>query len=430
MTDELWTAFSILPSEKDAVYRVVDEKQPKEEGEEDVKPVVKEEEDEDEPVRKRRRGDSGRRSEAAPSPRPEEEPSAGQSSPTTWPSSNRSLAIGSVKVLGSEDQEVPVLHESLHHHDLHVRVACDERNEALADSIPEPRDRWVQRTLSLRWRTEDNPDHIVQWCHFILYDDAEDLKVLAWFLDTKLMFYFLPPAPLTPTSVAFQTTVSEARYMAKLFGANAPVDGCSWTATAAPDGSVVRRSSVGVGSTSAHSAAWAQEPFLPTSFELRNIPYNPYLEGDRWNKLVLLDGDSFFVPTGADFEPTMRPILRDLHFPPAARECFLDKLYGAWPESDRNYVHRFRFLTLDECDKIVPISLKPKPDVLSRVYLIFQPLDYLTPDLAVRYYRSPKGVDWAKEIGLDLRKMNDESLFRAFEWGIHKVFEIDEIVEL
>ncbi|KAF8603244.1 hypothetical protein BDV93DRAFT_544910 [Ceratobasidium sp. AG-I] len=84
--------------------------------------------------------------------------------------------------------------------------------------------------------------------------------------------------------------------------------------------------------------------------------------------------------------------------------------------------HKFtalRFIPQNEYETAAPMSISPTPDVVTRVFMLFQgvnevDLERWEPAL-VRATQNPS--TWRDIVGVDMEKAADASLFRVLEWG-------------
>ncbi|GJN94712.1 hypothetical protein Rhopal_007803-T1 [Rhodotorula paludigena] len=78
----------------------------------------------------------------------------------------------------------------------------------------------------------------------------------------------------------------------------------------------------------------------------------------------------------------------------------------------------FRFVAQREYERAAQLTVEPAPDVVTRVFLLFRGID---DGDASAGWRSIDEVDWVEEVGVEVDKVRDESLFRVLEWGGMKV---------
>ncbi|KAF5371706.1 hypothetical protein D9758_003408 [Tetrapyrgos nigripes] len=78
-----------------------------------------------------------------------------------------------------------------------------------------------------------------------------------------------------------------------------------------------------------------------------------------------------------------------------------------------------RFLNQAAYECTAPLDVTPKPDVITRIFVLFQGVseDELE-EWTCALGRVEEGVDqWQDIVGVDKIKMLDTSLFRVLEWG-------------
>jgi len=74
-----------------------------------------------------------------------------------------------------------------------------------------------------------------------------------------------------------------------------------------------------------------------------------------------------------------------------------------------------RFLPQKSFEKSAPLTVEPTPDVVTRVFMIFQGVP--NKDLQKWVAASSTPRDWAELIGVDLSRVSNTNLFRVLEWG-------------
>jgi len=190
-----------------------------------------------------------------------------------------------------------------------------------------------------------------------------------------------------------------------------------WTVSAEPDGSLVELSSglklsylfweatsTGiVTSSTLSSSSSTQQVDLEPSFH----PSSPSL--DLSNGVVLA-----FSPFLAHLDAALSSL--SLHT--SARNDFIT----FWlPHFTRIRVAGkeilFRFLPQAEYARAAELDVEPKPDVVTRVFLLFKGVEPGSASSSLSSGRSAAEVDWVREVGVDEVKARDESLFRVLEWG-------------
>ncbi|KIM37602.1 hypothetical protein M413DRAFT_448397 [Hebeloma cylindrosporum] len=74
-----------------------------------------------------------------------------------------------------------------------------------------------------------------------------------------------------------------------------------------------------------------------------------------------------------------------------------------------------RFVPQWSFEKSAPLTVEPSPDVVTRVFMIFQGVP--NKDLNKWPVASSTPKDWPKLIGVDLARASNTNLFRVLEWG-------------
>jgi len=74
-----------------------------------------------------------------------------------------------------------------------------------------------------------------------------------------------------------------------------------------------------------------------------------------------------------------------------------------------------RFLPQASFEKSAPLTIAPAPDVVTRVFMIFQGVP--NEDLGKWLAASSTHKNWAALVGVDLPRASDTNLFRVLEWG-------------
>lgn len=78
-----------------------------------------------------------------------------------------------------------------------------------------------------------------------------------------------------------------------------------------------------------------------------------------------------------------------------------------------------RFIPQMAFEEAAPLEVTPKPDVVTRVFMLFQPVPAAHIDewaqASDRAVKDP--AFWRDVVGIDEAKMKDPSLFKVVEWG-------------
>jgi hypothetical protein len=79
----------------------------------------------------------------------------------------------------------------------------------------------------------------------------------------------------------------------------------------------------------------------------------------------------------------------------------------------------FRFVSQASYERAAPLNIRPKPDVVTRVFMIFKGVEIQNigewMDAAKLAEVDPDM--WKAVVGIDEKSAHDESLFRVLEWG-------------
>ncbi|GAA5823218.1 hypothetical protein JCM3770_004327 [Rhodotorula araucariae] len=107
--------------------------------------------------------------------------------------------------------------------------------------------------------------------------------------------------------------------------------------------------------------------------------------------------------------------LASLSLHTAARNDFLTYWMAHFTRiRDAGQLVAFRFVPQAEFARAAELNVEPRPDVVTRVFLLFKGVD---AGGANEGWRSVDAVDWVREVGLEEDKVRDEALFRVLEWG-------------
>lgn len=91
-----------------------------------------------------------------------------------------------------------------------------------------------------------------------------------------------------------------------------------------------------------------------------------------------------------------------------------------WLPSILKHSHiALRFLPQRDYEQAAKLSVKPAPDVVTRVFMLFRGVkDAELDDWSDAAARAGDSVDfWRDVVGVDLDAALDNSLFRVLEWG-------------
>jgi len=78
-----------------------------------------------------------------------------------------------------------------------------------------------------------------------------------------------------------------------------------------------------------------------------------------------------------------------------------------------------RFLPQAAYEKAAPLDVSPSPDVITRIFMLFQGVDNDELDLwSASQGKASEDVGfWVNVVGVDVGRTLDKQLFRVIEWG-------------
>ncbi|BGP04043.1 hypothetical protein RTBOTA2_006864 [Rhodotorula toruloides] len=199
----------------------------------------------------------------------------------------------------------------------------------------------------------------------------------------KPVIYLFPPTPLD--SAAVSVALTPEWHFCALYPVVDPVKqgegetSATWTVSAQPDGSLVD---------------------LASGLELKYL----FWEAEAYRTTS--------TPSYLAFDPSKTLAALSLHT--TARNNFITYWLSHFTRiRDAGQHIGFRFLAQADYERAARLDFDPKPDVVTRVFLLFKGVDAVEAS----EWRKPDKVDWLKEVGVEVDKVKDESLFRVLEWG-------------
>ncbi|KAH6904679.1 hypothetical protein BKA70DRAFT_1565649 [Coprinopsis sp. MPI-PUGE-AT-0042] len=236
----------------------------------------------------------------------------------------------------------------------------------------------------------------------------------------KPVIYVYPPAGKTVEAQVNLSLGPEWEFSAiyPVVPAKARPDGgqtVAWTVTTLPDGNL-RETQTGLDVSYLY---WEADT---TAVGLWSPPPSP-LANESGHAIET------FIPS--------RPSLHDLNSVLVARQeltPYLDKVLlalGLHTEARTSFItywlpsfnkHKniaLRFLPQEAYEKAAPLDVQPKPDVIARIFMLFQGV--IDTDLgywcgAVERAKEPVEI-WADVVGIDKGRVLDSSALRVIEWG-------------
>ncbi|GAA6050659.1 hypothetical protein NBRC10513_004205 [Rhodotorula toruloides] len=222
----------------------------------------------------------------------------------------------------------------------------------------------------------------------------------------KPVIYLFPPTPLDSASVS--VTLTPEWHFSALYPVVDPVKrgegetSASWTVFAQPDGSLVDLAS----GLELKYLFWEAEAYKTTSSTPSHLvfdPSNPSLDASNGCALP-------FTSFLAHLDKTLAAL--SLHT--AARNDFITYWLSHFTRiRDAGQHIGFRFLAQSDYERAARLDVDPKPDVVTRVFLLFKGVGAEEAS----EWKKPGEVDWVKELGIQVEKVEDKPLFRVLEWG-------------
>jgi len=130
----------------------------------------------------------------------------------------------------------------------------------------------------------------------------------------------------------------------------------------------------------------------------------------------VLNDDNAVLISIEKITPYLDAALKALGLHTEARTSFITY----WLPSILNHTNiAFRFIPQEAYEKAAPLDISPKPDIITRIFMIFQGVD--ESDLgcwsAARSKASEDVSFWVDTVGVDVGRTLDSQLFRVIEWG-------------
>ncbi|GAA5890580.1 hypothetical protein JCM6882_002969 [Rhodosporidiobolus microsporus] len=302
----------------------------------------------------------------------------------------------SVETLTGKTLEVPAFASD----DVYL-VKC--RIEAV-EGVPVPQQRLIWRSKAVDNSRTSSELRIV---------DKSQLYMVLPLRGGKPVIYLFPPTPLPDVQVSL--TLSPQWHFSAVYPVRDIIkskDGSStvvWTVDVGPEGQLVdKKSEVDLSYLFWEAVAERSTTASSTSPVASNgvsgfDPSNPSLTPSNGAVLPL-----------ALFLPYLDKVLFDLSLHTSARTEFITFWLPHFNRIASRAQHiAFRFLPQREYEQAARIEVDPRPDVVTRVFLLFKGVDASEAGL----WRKAESVDWVKEVGVDPDEVANEALFRVLEWG-------------
>ena len=135
------------------------------------------------------------------------------------------------------------------------------------------------------------------------------------------------------------------------------------------------------------------------------------------SKPVLTPQNSVLLRAPADLTKYLDKSLSAMGLHTEARTSFITYWLPTFIKYD--YV-ALRFLEQSSYECAARLDITPKPDVVTRVFMLFRGVDARDLDIWSEAEQRRKDMDvgaWRTIVGIDLEGMRCEELFRVLEWG-------------
>lgn len=232
--------------------------------------------------------------------------------------------------------------------------------------------------------------------------NIEDDDILELYLQQKggkPLIYLLPPSPLPEASVQL-TLIPQwefsAIYPVVPASTSNERQSIKWTVSAAPGGMLVNKAD----NQPTPYLYW--EALTNSKPSISELLFNPCTASLDPSNSMLLSID--------DVVPHLQKTLEDLSLNVQARTDFITY----WLPSLNKHKHiALRFLPQQEYATAAPLTVEPKPDVVTRVFMLSKGIKDVDMQ---EWSASASAQDWKTVVGVSAAA-EDESKFRVLEWG-------------
>ncbi|GAA5890595.1 hypothetical protein JCM6882_002974 [Rhodosporidiobolus microsporus] len=245
------------------------------------------------------------------------------------------------------------------------------------------------------------------------FGSVEDVYLVPRLRGGKPVIYLFPPTPLP--NVQVNLTLSPQWHFSALYPVCNVIkskDGSSsvvWTVDAVPEGQLVDKengldlSYLFWEAEATRSTTPSSAPSLTSNGIPAFDPSNPSLTPSDGAVLSL----SLFLPY-------LDKTLFNLSLHTSARTDFIAFWLPHFNRLASTGKHiAFRFLPQRVHKQAASLEVEPRPDVVTRVFLLFKGVDVSETGK----WRKAESVDWVKEVRVDPDEVANEALFRVLEWG-------------
>ncbi|KAG8922413.1 hypothetical protein FRC02_011867 [Tulasnella sp. 418] len=251
----------------------------------------------------------------------------------------------------------------------------------------------------------------------------------------KPVIYLYPPSVLTATvslSLIPQWRFSALYPFTPITAAKVGTEtgeALVWVVTAHPDGTL-RQEPSGVDTS---YLLWEAETHLDLLDSPPSSPTSASLPSDLTSDC---DDTESFIPGRSKCAPHNSVLLSVQEAPLYLNKALFE--LGLHTEARTSFItywlpsllkHQFialRFVPQSAYEKAAPLDISPTPDLVTRVFMLFQGVSPLEVDDSVWQEAENRAKDppsiWNNVVGIDEAKQEDEKLFRVLEWGGMEVY--------
>ncbi|KLO11510.1 hypothetical protein SCHPADRAFT_905936 [Schizopora paradoxa] len=251
-------------------------------------------------------------------------------------------------------------------------------------------------------------------------EDGDHIDVFPTMKGRKPVIYLLPPRPLENVDVrlslapAWEFTVVYPFVKIKGGGDGQSV---SWTVSAKPDGTLTERSTNTEVSYLYWEAQAKPERLVTPPNSRPSTPLSSRPEAfDPSRPQEWLTPESSVVVKTNEIPAYLDAVLKALTLHTEARTSFIT----FWLPYLQKYAYiALRFLPQAAYEESAPLSIEPKPDVVTRIFMIFQGISGNDEKWTEARTHSDLNLEqrWRDAVGVDSARALNTSLFRVLEWG-------------
>ncbi|KAM0751937.1 hypothetical protein T439DRAFT_287744 [Meredithblackwellia eburnea MCA 4105] len=256
-------------------------------------------------------------------------------------------------------------------------------------------------------------------------EDGDQLNLICGVKGGKPVIYLFPPTPIENVNVSI-SLVPEWSFTAlypvvPVTRTKTPTNGtntrASWSVSASPDGNLFEHSS---GLELSYLFWEALTNHLPPSPPLLPLDAQPFSASTSpaFNPATAsLDPTNSLLLPFTQFIKYLDQTLQLLTLHTSARNDFINYWLPHFVRIRNRGQHiAFRFLDQEAYAQAAVLEVEPRPDVVTRVFLVFKGVREGEWEEEEEEKRLGIDVDWREVVGVK-REAGDESRFRCLEWG-------------